>query len=302
MSAKKPLRDAIGKWIVADAVAEIVITFVKVTAVLFALTNSGRGAAAASLGLIHYVATAVFGIQMHIVTDPILNAALFFINKVWGGNTLSDPAQKTRGNWISFFVRLGVNIGTALLAGWAFTALIPNPGYPNPIFLSSEWIPQVVLNNVTAGATIIFTIILLMVGYHLGLFLLIFQSDGFGSALAVGATYGVFSYITSSISNAYLDYSINIAIWIASRESSGLQVWLLLMALGAMVLTVVLYWLIWDMFFSAEMMRTKKLNNILNEVNGGFHNNDIENGDDGDIMAPAKNRVHAAAYDAVKGM
>jgi hypothetical protein len=228
---------------------------------------------------------------MHIFTDPIMSAVLFAVNAIWGGNTASTETVRTAGNAWSFALRMVANITLSALGGFMFSKLAGG-------LLSTAYIPQNVIPGYDQSWAIATTFFVVLIGYHIVLFLLNFQSDGFGSSLAVGATYGAITLATSAILNVYLDISVNVAIAVAARDYSGLSVTSLLVMLGAGVATVVFYWLIWDMFFSAEVMREKKAKNVLNDINGSYHNDDLET--NGNLNVPAKHR-HRQANDAING-
>lgn len=302
MSKKIRVPDTLAKWVVADVLAEAVVTFVKVFVVLLVLANGVPGipnrlAASAVLGLLTYVGISTFGINMHIVTDPVVSIILFVINAIWSGN--SDNKEFPRasiGNIVSIVLRTIINIVVSALTGFFFTKTANG-------ILPLVFLPQNVLPGYHQGWAIAMTFFILLVGFHYAVFLLIFQSDGFGSSLSVGITYGVISFATSMLTNVYLDYSISIGIAVAARDFGMLSGIMLGVLLLAAVVTLVLYWLLWDMFMSADVLRQKKTKDVINDINGSFHNNDLEDGNGG-VSVPSKgrNNINQGAYDALKNM
>jgi hypothetical protein len=251
------------KQIIAELVAEVIIVFVKTFGTgLIAYTYGGLWASA-FLGLFTFVTASVFTLQVNTITDPIVNLMLLIMKAIDNRDERKKLKMRTV---IVVIIKIVIDVGIACLAGLALTWMI------NGTLASANFSVQ----NMFAGngdwATGVLSAIVTLLIYHLVAFILNYSADGMAACLALGVTYAIASAFLITSMNAYFDYTVDIAIAIAlGAVPSGIVGWfwfLLIILVGTAGLTIGLYYLLWDMYFNADVLRAKRNEGTINELTG----------------------------------
>jgi hypothetical protein len=291
MSESKMGRATMIKQVVAELVAEILVVFVKTFGTAIIAYSFGGLWASAFLGLFTYVTASVFTLQVNTMTDPIVNLMLLIMKAIDN----RDERKKMKWRTVAIIVaKILIDVGVACLAGlaieWIVGAQISGAvfGVQNMFAGNGDW------------ATLVLTGIVIIVGYHVVAFILNYSADGMAACLALGVTYAVISVVTFVTMNGYFDYTVDIAIAIARTGApDGINGWFwylgILLVIGAAV-TVLLYYLLWDMYFNADVMRTKRNEGTVNELTGvaDEEHQKLEEGTTGSTSVPLAAAPHYA--------
>lgn len=249
-----------GKVIAGEIIAEIVVPFVRTFIVLVVLGSFGGTWAAVASGLIIYGSATLFGLEMNLVGDVLPGLQLFAIKGI--DNRKKKTALTTR-TIVIIIVKLILDIVMPMLAGlayrWVAAGSLP---------LGYQIINQIPANG--GWATYVMLGIVVMLAYHVIVFLYIFTRDGFGSSLSIGVTYFVVSLVSYILIHGFLDMGANIALAFAIFPTHQAVDWWYMLAtyVIAGILTVILYYLLWNFWFSAESRRANLEQQMGEDMNG----------------------------------
>lgn len=247
------------KAVVGELVAEVIVPFVRVFGALLVLGAFGPFYAAALLGALTYVTGSVFGLELNLVGDALVNLQLLVIKII---DNRKKKTQLTTRTIVLAIVKIIIDIVMPMLSGLAYR-WVANASLPLAYQI------QNVLPN-SGPASYVMTGIVVMLAYHILDFAYIYTADGYGATLATGVTYFGASALSYIMIQSFLDIGVNIGIAFAIFPAAQVVEWwcMLLTYLIAGALTIVLYYLLWNMWFSAEVRKANKEMGLSEDLEG----------------------------------
>lgn len=276
-----------GKQVVRELLSETVVSYIKCFAVVQTLRETSPFWASVVLGLLWVANGMTFTLNIGTIAEPIYQLYFFIANIV------TNNRNKVMNEWGRILLdvaKIIFTIGAAIAGG-----------------VSSNWVSGSLLNPAFAfqnvhgnvAATFIVSTLVILIAQHAVLLPMTSNNDAHSTMIGIGAVTSAASVAIYFMTQGVLDTAVVIAIASALNMPGLGWLWAVLGALGiGALLTLVLYFLVWEDVFSSTAQLVKRQIQAEATLNGKAS---LESSDDEEMLVKS-NKKHAHHYNAVSDM